>query len=74
MIWYQPFPPILAIFLDDVDVRKGQGGAFNSFELAGDQKRKDRCPSVGDKQGNGNVVCTENFHNNFRKGEPDTMF
>jgi len=68
------FPITLAISLDDTDVRKGQGGAFKAFELACGYKRKDICPTNGDKLGDGNVVCSENFHNNFGQGESETMF
>ena len=59
--------------MDDVDVRKDQGGVFKAFKLVGGHKRKDRRPSIGDKLGDGNVVFTKNFQNDFVKGEPETM-
>ena len=46
---------------------------FKAFELAGGNKRKDGRPSIWDELGDGNIVCAEDFHNNFGQRKPETI-
>ena len=43
------------------------------FEFAGSRKREYRRPGVRNKLGYGNLVGTEDVHNNFREGETKTQ-
>ena len=62
------FPPTnLAISLDDVGVRKGEGSTLKALEFACGYEQKNGRPSIRDKLSYGCIVYAKDLHDNFGK-------